>query len=255
MLIDSHCHLDAAAFDVDRQTLYQTCLKAGIRQFIVPSTAPQQWSKTLEVTAAYAGMSCALGCHPWWIEQLDDNALVELERLVAQHQPVAIGEIGLDFAHKPVDKVLQLERFQAQLHLAETYQLPVIIHCCKAYGALLDCLAQYPLSQGGVVHAFSGSLEVAQQLIKQGFYLGIGGLISNPKATRLHHVVQQLPIQSLLLETDSPAMPPVWALGERNTPLNLPRYLHILADIKQMPEAALSTQIMINTQQLFKISF
>jgi TatD DNase family protein len=255
-VFDSHCHFDFQPFDQDRAELWQHCLAAGIEQLLIPGVEPEQWQKAAAICQQYPGIYYAAGLHPWWqgdyphsTQTLIDNLSAELRNDACR----AIGECGLD-ALIDTSMAEQLGVFDAQLMLAESLNKPVIIHVRKAHQHVLGLLKRYSLSAGGVIHAFSGSLELAQAYWQQGFCLGVGATISYPRASKTRHAIAAMPIESLLLETDAPDMPLSGRQGQRNSPLYLPDIAELLAELKQCRLADIQQKTTDNSRRLFQLS-
>jgi len=231
-LIDSHCHLDFEQFDSDREQLLGRCQQLGISKLIVPGVQASRWERLIHICGQSALLFPAIGLHPLFMEQHSNSDLLALTELLKQYPIVAIGEIGLDFYLKDHDKQGQIDLFCQQLELAQQHNLPVLLHIRKAHDHALSILKKYPVS-GGIVHAFNGSLQQAEQYQKLGFHFGIGGAITHPRATRLRALVSALPLASLVLETDSPDMPLYAVESDRNSPENIPLILATLSELRQ----------------------
>ncbi len=241
-MIDSHCHLDFTVFDDDREQILQDCRQKGIKRILIPGTVASGYSKQLQLAQQYSGLDIAFGLHPFFLTDSLDHDLQQLEKAVADNQQhiVAIGEIGLDFAITDrVGEALQEKAFLAQLQLAEQYQLPVILHHRKSHNELIRLLKIRGFKHGGAIHAFSGSLQVAEQYIELGFKLGVGGSITYPRAQKTRETLAEVPLSAILLETDAPDMPLNGKQGQRNTPINLPLILECLAQLRQEQESTI----------------
>jgi TatD DNase family protein len=232
-LFDTHCHLDVAAFDADRADVLHAARSAGIQHLLIPAIQRDGWEKLLALCAADQQLYPALGLHPVMLEQHTDNDIQTLARQIQQQRPVAIGEIGLDYAIKSLDKNKQQNLFEAQLKLAEQHQLPVILHVRKAHDAILQTLKRYQLP-GGICHAFNGSLQQAEQYIGLGFKLGFGGMLTYPKANKLHKLARELPLEAVVLETDAPDMTGIAHRYQRNSPAYLPEVAEKLAELRDI---------------------
>ncbi|OPX56137.1 hypothetical protein BTE48_05330 [Oceanospirillum multiglobuliferum] len=234
-MIDSHCHIDFHHYHHDRADVLKQAAKVGVRQLIIPAVSAQYWPRVLSLSGEFCGVQlfCTLGLHPIFMAEHKPIHLKQLEQLLMQHQGhvVAVGEIGLDFSDKACDKAAQLALFQAQLDIAEQFQLPVILHVVKAHEQVLKQLKARP-NIVGIVHGFSGSFPQAQQYIQQGFLLGVGGVITWPNAAKKRQLFSQLPLSALALETDAPDMSPAGLKGERNRPDQVLSILDQLASIR-----------------------
>ena len=249
MWIDTHCHLDAPEFDADRDAVRQQARQVGVALCVWPAVQRRDWAG-VQAQVAHHGDAYALGIHPLYVPQADDQDLLALDAALtaAKDDPrlVAVGEIGLDFfvpeLCTPEMRDRQWRFYVAQLALAQKHGLPVILHVRRSADLLLKGLRQAGV-QGGVAHAFNGSAQQAQAFIALGFALGFGGAMTFERATVLRALARELPLDALVLETDAPDIPPQWiyrtaearASGQaqgRNTPSELPRIAHVLADLR-----------------------
>lgn len=231
-LIDSHCHIDVDAFDADRAEVLARCQARGIRQLVVPAIQCSGWARLLSICSQHAGLYPALGLHPLFVDQHQDCDLPQLEAALAESTDViAVGEIGLDHYLPELDRQRQLELFEAQLSIARSAELPVILHVRKAHEPVLKALKKIRV-EGGIAHAFNGSLELAKQYTDLGFKLGFGGSLTYSRATKLRSLAQRLPLASVVLETDAPDMAGEQYQGQRNSPEYLPDYLAVLAELR-----------------------
>ena len=236
-LIDTHCHLDAPAFDEDRDALVHAAQTLGVSQIIVPSVAVQNFDSVRRCAERYPGCLPAYGIHPLYAEQSNfekDIAAVRrvlTEALTNAFPPVAIGEIGLDFFIPKVDRAAQERIFCAQLKLAREFDLPVLLHVRRAIDPVLKCLRQFGVTKG-IAHAFNGSVQQADAFMRLGFKLGFGGAMTHTNATHLQKIARELPLEALVLETDAPDMPPAWVAKRRNSPAELGKIAEHLAEIR-----------------------
>jgi TatD DNase family protein len=244
MWIDTHCHLDAAEFDPDRTAVRSRAAQAGVAHCVLPGVAPGNF-ETVRALAHRHGDSYALGIHPLYTGAATDEDLVLLDRALAAHRDdprlVAVGEIGLDFFAPGLDAGRQQHFYQAQLALAQRHALPVLLHVRRSADGLLKALRRTPV--GGIAHAFNGSAQQAQEFVKLGFKLGFGGTVTFERALQIRRLAVELPLSAIVLETDSPDIPPHWlyrtaeqrAAGEpqgRNEPGELPRIAHVVAQLR-----------------------
>ncbi|WP_434929107.1 TatD family hydrolase [Shewanella sp. HL-SH2] len=253
-MFDTHAHLDFEVFDHDRDELFNHMRNKNITKILIPGVSPELWFKQLAVAQQY---QCyfSLGIHPWYLPENIDTALEELEHQIYLNQTnplfVAIGECGLDKLRPEFEQ--QQALCEQQLQLAKKYQLPVILHAVKCHALLIELLTKAALTKGGVIHGFYGSVEVAKQYQKLGFKLGIGGLILNPRAKKLHKVVAELSLELFVIETDSPSMSPENQLDKRNTPLILPLIIKKIAFLRQISTVPILEQLNRNSLQLFEL--
>lgn len=261
MLIDTHCHLDAAAFDGDRAQVLARARAAGVQGFVIPAVSPANFEAVRALAHATPGAVYALGIHPLWAAQTRESDLTILAHtLAAWHDDprlVAIGEIGLDFfvpeLQSPVLRDHQQWLYAQQLDLAAHFRLPVLLHVRRAQDALLKQLRRRaPI--GGIAHAFNGSLQQAGQFIDQGFALGMGGAMTYARARRIRGLARRVPAQALVLETDAPDIPPAWLPVDdrthggrpRNEPAQVAGILRVLCELRGTDVAAQRRQCWLN---------
>lgn len=252
-LFDSHCHLDVAEFAADRAAVMARARAAGVARMVVPAVDAAGWPALLELCRHEAGLYPALGLHPIYIDIHRDEDIAELRRLVAAEKPVAIGEIGLDFFVKGLDRERQQWLFERQLAIAGEFSLPVLLHVRKAHEPVLATLKKVKFAHGGIAHAFNGSLVQAQHYIDLGFKLGFGGMLTYERSTRIRALARELPLEAIVLETDAPDMSPVAHHGARNSPEYLPEVLQALAELRGIGTEALAAQLLANTLETFGI--
>jgi TatD DNase family protein len=237
MLIDTHCHLDAPEFDRDRDEAAHSALHKGVDIIVVPGVERSNFEQVCVLAEQHAHCAYALGIHPLFVGRAQPQDLQILEELIRRKlgtakPPVAVGEIGLDFFIEGYDRTRQEYYFTEQLKLAREYDLPVILHVRKSSDEVLKHLRRIKV-RGGIAHAFNGSRQQAEQFIELGFKLGFGGAMTYDRALRIRELARSLPLQSIVLETDAPDIPPEW-LGHkgRNTPDQLPRIAQVLAELR-----------------------
>ena len=253
-IIDSHCHLDFPAFDRDRDAVLDACRRAGIELVVVPGVKAASWDRLLEVTGAHDAMMIpALGLHPMFLDSHGDDDLDRLRRYIARHRPYAVGEVGLDYHLRDLDRGRQCFFFEAQLEIAGQSGLPVILHVRKAHDEVLGFLRRARVP-GGIVHAFNGSLQQAGQYLDLGFKLGFGGAVTYPRAKRLRRLAQQLPLHAIVLETDAPDMAPASRRGRRNSPACLPEVLDTLTGLRRESRVVIAEQTRRNTHRVFGLA-
>jgi TatD DNase family protein len=242
MWIDSHCHLDAPEFDADRVAVVARAKAAGVGQIVIPAVGAFDFEAARELARAQ-GFAYALGIHPLYVMQAQEQDLALLAALLEQHcgdpHLVAIGEIGLDFFVPGLDAVRQEFFYTEQLKLARRFDLPVILHVRKSADQLLRGLRRIQVA-GGIAHAFNGSRQQAEAFIGLGFKLGFGGTLTFERSLQIRRLAAELPESALVLETDAPDIPPYWlyrtaeeraagAANARNEPAELPRIAESLA--------------------------
>ena len=230
-LVDTHCHLDAAEFDRDRDAVAQTAFDGGIDAIVVPAVCRSNFALVAATCQRYVGCVPAFGIHPLYVAQAHPTDLEFLRQTLIKNPAVAIGEIGLDFFVPGVDVERQNFYFSEQLKIANDHDLPVILHVRRAVDAVLKQLRKCKV-RGGIAHAFNGSRQQADEFIKLGFKLGFGGAMTFPRANRIRELAATLPLDAIVLETDAPDIPPEWKVGARNTPDQLPRIALTLAGLR-----------------------
>ena len=257
--IDTHCHLDAAEFAADRDTVRQQAAAAGVAHCVIPAVERANWDAVRQLAHRH-GDSYALGIHPLYTARAADADLALLAQALEQYHAdprlVAIGEIGLDFFADGLDPARQEQFYRAQLQLARRFDLPVVLHVRRSADKLLKGLRDISVP-GGIAHAFNGSLQQAQAFIALGFKLGVGGAVTYDRALQLRRLTAELPESALVLETDAPDIPPHWlyttaeqrAAGQpqgRNAPAELPRIAEVVAGLRGMPVAELARSTSAN---------
>ncbi len=246
-MIDSHCHLDDARFSNDLEYVLLNAQQLGIEHFIIAGVQHSQWQAQQALAAQHANISNAFGIHPWYCDQHDNSHLERLEELLPH--AIAVGECGLDFMPNRPAHHIQIECFQKQIELAVQFDLPLIIHSVKSADQVAAQLRPYP-QLCGVIHGFSGSFQQAEAFIKLGFYIGIGTRLLQNKGEKSNALLQKLPLESLLLETDAPD-----GLGkqQRNEPANLLDVVQRLATIRGIALESVQQQCTKNTKELFSL--
>ena len=249
--IDSHTHLDFSEFDSDRNRVIDRASKIGVSKIIISATVESGWQNLEEVVLKYQPQCySAYGLHPMFMAEHKAKHLDVLPEYLQKEHVVAVGEIGLDYFIPNPDKQAQLDLFVAQLEIASEMKLPVIIHARKSLDIVLKHLRRFP-NLCGSIHSFSGSEQQAKQLIDLGFYLGFGGPITYTRATKLQRLVKTLPLESILLETDSPDQPGASHYGERNEPAFLPEVAEIIAKLRSITLAEVAKTTSQNANNLF----
>lgn len=238
MLIDTHCHLDAAEFDGDRGAVLDQARRAGVGAFLVPAVGAANFDAVAALSAGNPDCRHAFGIHPMYVRQAQAADLETLRQRLAVGGAVAVGEIGLDGFVPDGDMPLQLRYFEAQLRLARDFDLPVVLHIRRAQDAVLKQLRRFR-PRGGIAHAFNGSRQQAEAFIGLGFHLGFGGAMTYAGSTRIRELAASLPLDSIVLETDAPDIAPAWGAGQRNAPANLHRFAEVLAELRGMELGAL----------------
>ena len=244
-LVDTHCHLDLDEFDLDRSKVLQNARNSGVAGMVIPGTTRAAWPQLVELCGEATDLYPALGLHPFFIDHHQAMDLLDLQRMIELYHPVAVGEIGLDFYRPDLAKDRQLALFKDQLSIAKAAGLPVILHNRKAHDQMLAILRKARV-KGGICHAFNGSFQQAQQYLDLGFKLGFGGMLTFARSSKLRKLAANLPIESMVLETDAPDMPPASHQYQRNSPEYLVEILEALARIRNIPAPDLARQTTAN---------
>jgi TatD DNase family protein len=234
MLIDTHCHLDAPEFDADRDDVALLAFQQGVSGIVIPAVARSTFDSVITLSNKHQHCAYALGIHPMYVDDASIYDIEVLKEYVEGNNPVAIGEIGLDYYVTKENIVQQTYFFTEQLKIAKQFDLPVILHVRSAIDDVLKYLRRFEI-HSGIAHAFNGSFQQAEHFIALGFKLGFGGAMTYSRASKIRELASKLPLSAIVLETDSPDIPPEW-LGSkgRNTPLELNKIAQILADLKQV---------------------
>lgn len=234
-IFETHAHYDDKAFESDRKELIASLSEQEIACVVNVGANISSSKRTLELVEEYSFFYGAVGVHPSETAELTEEGMEFLQRAALKERIVAIGEIGLDYYWKEPDREIQKIWFVRQLELARKVELPIIIHSRDAAKDTLEILRERKAEEiGGVIHCFSYSKEVARECLNMGFYLGIGGVITFPNAKKLREVVEMVPLERIVLETDCPYLAPVPNRGKRNSSLNLSYVAKEIARIKNV---------------------
>ncbi len=257
---DSHCHFDFDDFDSDRSRVCERMRAAGIRNVMIPGVEPAQWPGARALATQEDGFVFAAGLHPWWVaayvRQKQDAAqgelLAAIQDFAADPRCKAIGECGLD-ALRDTPMSLQEAVFEWHVRAACELDKPLIVHCVKAHNPVIRLLKKYQPRCGGVIHAFSGSVEIARTYFDLGFCLGVGGMITYERAQKTRATLGEVPLDYLMVETDAPSMPLCGRQGQRNDPDLLPLIGQQLAELRHSAIADIATVTRANALRLFRI--
>lgn len=252
-IFDSHCHWDHPKLQVLQPELWQNCQQQGVSDLLVPATVAEHWPQLISLCKQHSQWHLALGLHPYFLSQHQVDNLALLEQLIAQENPLAIGEIGLDW-HLPEHTWEQQEvLFLAQLKLAQAAELPVILHVRKCHDRVIKLLRQVDFQQGGFVHAYSGNEQQAHTYNSLGFKLGVGGSITYERASKTRRLFANLPLSYLVLETDAPDMPMSHQADRLNRPDDLPKVLDVLSELREEAAATIAQQTTDNVRSVLKL--
>lgn len=252
MFFDSHAHMDFSAFDQDRDEVFSECFSSGVSHVLIPGTTLESSANSLAIARNYNTVYCSAGIHPGEIEGMKMEDLDRIAALAQDSKCVAIGEIGLDFHYGPKD-LWDTQRywFYQQLHLARELNLPVIVHDREAHKECFD--AVYKTGVRGVFHCFSSSAEMAMELVKIGFYCSFTGVVTYQGARRALLAIERLPLERILIETDSPYLAPVPFQKQRNDPRKVRMVAETIARIKGCSVEEVARVTSENAVRLFKI--
>ena len=250
MIFESHAHYDDEAFDEDRKELLDVLPAQGIGRVINVCAEVEGWDRTVDLMERYPYIYGAVGVHQDDVGALDEEKIRRMHQICQMEKTVAVGEIGLDYYWDASTKATQEIMLRAQLELALELDLPVIIHDREAHGDSLRIVCDYP-GLRGVFHCFSGSVEMARELLRRGWYLGFDGPITYKNAVKALDVIAACPTDRMLLETDSPYLSPVPNRGKRNDSRNLPYIAARIAEIKGMTTEEVAEVTLQNGKQLF----
>ena len=259
MYFDTHVHLNDPQFDADRGQVLAACQEAGIAGLVEIADAPADWDKAVALSRARPWVRCSLGLHPYYAEQWQPALGEELKRKARLPEVVAAGEIGLDYAKTKVGKAEQLRALDGMLAAAWEARLPVVLHCREAYGDLLPALEAFYGGRPragrfhGVLHCFSGTREDALRGREAGFALGADGPVTYPKNQALREALGAAGLDALVLETDSPYLPPQSARGKRNDSRALPEIARALAQALKTTVETVERTTSRNALELFRL--
>lgn len=259
-LIDTHCHLDFEAFDNDRAEVMQRAYANDISDIIIPGTERIHWDRIKDLCSADTGeqppgqprLHPCYGLHPYWVCEKNRPDIEALIDYIDINRPIAVGECGLDFRPRQADKKTQLYFFETQLGIAADARLPVVIHSVRATETVIQLIKKNN-SLRGMIHSYSGSLEQARQLIDLNFYISLGGSVSYDNASKIRRVAKEIPLTSLLLETDAPDQPDKINQQKRNEPAYLLNTLDVISGLRKQPAETIALQTTSNARDLFDI--
>ena len=252
MLFDSHAHLNDEAFDQDRAELLETFRDAGVGLVMNAGCSLESSREGIALAEAYPWIYCSVGTHPDTADEVNEE-LLEVYRQMCSHPKVkAIGEIGLDYYYETIHRDAQMRAFRMQMQLAEELDMPVIVHERDAHEDGMSIVKEFPKVKG-VFHCYSGSGEMARQLVDLGWYIGFTGVLTFKNARKAVETAQQIPLERILLETDCPYMAPEPYRGKRNHPGYLPKMAEKLAQIRGIPVEEVIRVTTENAKRLYRI--
>ena len=254
MIFDTHAHYDDERFDEDRDALLRSMKEAGIGNIVNIGANMASSQRSLDLAAEYDFMYAAVGVHPSDCAELDDEKIEKLKEMSSFPKCVAIGEIGLDYYWPEPEHDLQKKWFKRQIALAREVELPIIVHSRDAAADTVDILKSENAGElGGVVHCFSYSKEVAEECVKMGFYIGIGGVLTFKNGRKMKEVAKAIPMERIILETDCPYLAPEPFRGKRNSSLYLPYVVGAMAQIKGISEEEVISITEANAREMYRL--
>jgi TatD DNase family protein len=252
--MDSHTHLEWRTFDHDRTKVIKRAHDKGVKEIVNIGYSLESSRKTLELARSNPYIYAAVGIHPHEASLLDDTMLESLRKLCEDRKVVAIGEIGLDYYRDISPRTLQVSAFKKQIELASELDLPIIIHNRESHGDMIRILHEFKGRLRGVMHCFSGSLEMAKQCMVMDLYLSFAGPITYPNANQLRAIAKELPLNRLLIETDAPWLAPQPVRGKRNEPAYVVYVAEKIAELKHLTLKEVAESTTYNTKILFSVS-
>ena len=253
MIIDTHAHYDDEQFDTDRDELLKSMHDGGIGLIVNAASTLESWGKIQRLTEEYPFVYGAVGIHPDEAGTLTEEHMSEMERLLDLEKIVAVGEIGLDYYWDNESHDVQKKWFIRQLELAKKKDMPVIIHSREAAADTMEIMRGYASGMRAVIHCYSYSVEMAREYVKMGYYIGIGGVVTFKNAKKLVNVVKEIPLTSIVLETDCPYLAPVPYRGKRNSSLYLPYVAEKIVEIKGVNIEEVVRQTEENSRMLYDL--
>ncbi len=252
MIFESHAHYDDEQFNKDREALFKRLPDEGIQYVINIGADLRSSRRSIEMAKRYPFIFASVGVHPHDVKEMKEENLEHLLHMAAYEKVVAIGEIGLDYYYDNSPRSIQKLWFREQLKLAKDLELPVVIHSRDASQDTFDIIMEAELGETkGVIHCYSGSVEMAKEYVKQGFYIGVGGVITFNNTKTLKEVVKEIPLENILVETDAPYLAPVPHRGERNDSTYLVHIIKAIAEIKGISPEEVEEVTYQNGKKLF----
>lgn len=252
MLFDTHAHLNDEAFDKDREELIEGLAEKGVGFVMNAGCSLASSRECIALAEKYPFLYASVGSHPDSADEVCDQVLEQYLEMSRHPKVKAIGEIGLDYYYENFDREVQLRAFQMQMELAWQADLPVIVHERDAHGDGMDMVRKFP-EIGGVFHCYSGSPEMAKQLVEQGWYIGFTGVLTFKNARKAVETAASIPLERIVLETDCPYMSPEPFRGRRNDPGRLIHMAEKLAEIRNLPVEEIIRITTENAKRLYRI--
>ncbi len=252
MIFDTHAHYDDERFDEDRDSLLKQLHQEGISYILNASASPESLEATMELAEKYPFVYAALGIHPHDAEKMNEDIMNKIRTLSKNDKVVAIGEIGLDYYYDNSPRDIQRFWFERQIELAKELRLPIIIHDRDAHEDTVNILKKTDVKQvGGIFHCFSGSAQMAMEMLKLNLYIAVGGAVTFKNARKTVEVVKAVPLEKLLVETDCPYLSPEPHRGKRNNSGYLVHVIRKIAEIKEISESEVAGITLMNAKKVF----
>jgi len=253
-LVDTHVHLDFFDYRDDFDEVLKRAEKNRVKAMITIGTSPSSSQEVVHLASNYSRIWATVGVHPHDVDKLKDNFIKQLKELASSPRVVAVGETGLDYFRMRSPARKQKDAFRKQIRLARELNLPLVVHCRDAYEDTSRILDEEQAHQvGGVLHCFSGDLAFAQKALSKGYFISFAGPITYPKSKRLREVVEEVPLDRMLVETDAPFLAPQKYRGKRNEPAYIVQSYAEVARIKGIMHEELEESCLINVKRLFNI--
>ena len=254
LLFDSHAHLDDGRFDNDREEVIRRARENGVKYILNPGADFSSSVKAVRLAEEHDMIYAAVGVHPHDVKDMDENTIKSLKALCNKDKVVAIGEIGLDFYYNNSPREAQIKWFERQIELSKEVKLPIIIHDRDAHGQVFEILARNNVEEFGcVLHCYSGSVELAREYTKRGIYISLAGPVTFKNAKKTYEVAREIPLEHLLIETDSPYLTPVPYRGKRNESAYVKHVAEKIAEAKGISYEEVAMQTTANAKRLFNI--
>lgn len=232
MIFDTHAHYDDGQFDEDREDVLLTMQAGGVGTIVDASATVNSWERVLELTQKYPFVYGMIGVHPDEVGDLNEDNFARMEQLLQKEKIVAVGEIGLDYYWDKESRDLQEAWFVSQLELARKWNLPVNIHSREAAADTMQIMKEHARGIPAIIHCYSYSKEMAEEYVRMGYLIGVGGVVTFKNAKKLKEIVKEIPLSHIVLETDCPYLAPEPNRGKRNSSLNLPYVAQAIAELK-----------------------
>ena len=253
MIFDTHAHYDDEQFDTDREALLDSMATGGVGTIVNASASVESWDKVLGLTEKYPFIYGMIGVHPDEAGSLDEEKFRRMEELLGREKIVAVGEIGLDYYWDKEEHDTQKYWFIRQLELAAKKHMPVSVHSREAASDTMEIMKKYGAGMQAVIHCYSYSLEMAREYVKMGYYIGVGGVVTFKNARKLKEVVQEIPLERIVLETDCPYLAPEPFRGKRNSSLNLTYVAQAVAALKGTTPEEVICRTEENARKLYNL--